>query len=408
MNENLLNKIPIFKGLSPADFKKLESILEEKPFPAGHQLFHTGDPSEAFYIILSGAVRIVREDGDQSIDVATLREGDFFGEMGVIEGVERNAGAIMAEAGSLFEIMADEFHRFMAINPTISMKIMSTVSKRYRVKARTGEETKSDARAPGEVLSFFSASGGVGNSLLVANLATEIHRLTKKKVCVLDLDLMFGDLGPILNVTGKHSLSMVVDEPEIGLDTVASIAEEVPSGVSVIAAPREAIEAESITADLVRVFLEVLKGAFDYILVDTANTLSEINLTLIESSSRSFYVLTPEVLAIKNAKRWLSILEMVNIDTSELSLIVNKELNADVSIRDDIEKNLGLKIFATLPFDYKSARNTLNKGTLLRESNADGKLSPAVESLAAKLTGAETSTTPAKGEGGLWGRIFGG
>ena len=410
MDSDLLKKIPIFKGLSPQDFEKLEAIIDEKSFVAGHQIFHTGDASDAFYIIKSGAVRIVRQEADGSeIDLATLREGDFFGEMGVIEGSERSAGAIVHEAATLLEVEAHEFHRFMAINPTISMKIMSTMSKRYKVKTQDSTSPGTTPREPGRVLAVFTATGGVGNSMVIANLAAATRELTRKRVAVLDLDLMFGDQTGIFNVKGNNSLSSIVDEPEIGMDTLNHMVEETKVGVDLIPAPLKAIEAESITPDLVRVVLEVLKGTYDFIFVDTANSVSEINLQLFEACDDRFYLLTPEVLAIKNARRWLSVLEMINLDCQGLRLVINKELPGDVSIREDIERNVGHKILTTLPYDYKVARSSLNYGQLIVRDQPESKLAKALHKLAGQLSGVDTGSVPGAPPAptGLWGRITG-
>lgn len=404
MEADLLKKIPIFKGLSPQDFEKLGTILEEKEFPAKHRLFSTGDPSDAFYIVKSGSVRILQEDGDQETELATLTEGQFFGEMGVIEGSERMAAAVIAEDAALFEIEAHEFHRFMAINPNISMKIMSTMSKRYKVKSQPDTARSSQGRSPGQVVSIFSATGGVGNSLVIANLAAAIRKATGQKVAVLDLDLMFGDQTGIFDVKGANSLSAIVEEPEIGMDTLEHLVETSKVGVDLIPAPLKAIEAESVTPGLVGVVLEVLRGAYDWVLVDTANSVSELNLTIFEATDHAIYLMSPEVLAIKNARRWLSILELIDLDLHDLKLVLNKELQGDVSIRDDIEKSLGFKILTTLPFQFKTARNSLNRGQLVVEESPESPLGQALLVLASRLTGVEIDT-PSEEPKGLWDRL---
>lgn len=405
MDLDLLKKIPMFKGLSPPDFEKLEAIIEEKSFVAGHKLFSTGDGADAFYIIKSGEVRIVNDSQQPEAEIATLHEGDFFGEMGVVEGSPRMAGAVMGQAGTLFEIEAHEFHRFMAINPSISMKIMSTMSKRYRVKQRGGAGDY-EARGPGKVVALFSATGGAGTSLVAANLAYSIHNATGDKVVVLDLDLMFGDQTGIFYIGGAKSLAAIVDEPEIGPETLEMIVETSSHGVDVVPAPPKVIDAASVTPDLVRVVLEVLRASYDWVVVDTTQDIAEINLGLFESCDEALFVLSPEVLAIKNACRWISVMDMVNLDTSQVRLVVNKELSGDVTMRDDIEKTVGRPILAALPFDFKTARGSLNRGQLLAAQTQPTKLKRAIQELAASLTGfhLEALEGPAK-SGGLWDRL---
>jgi pilus assembly protein CpaE len=394
----------MFKGLAPPDFEKLESIIEEKSFVAGHKLFATGDDATSFYIIKSGEVRIVNDTQEPEAEIATLREGDFFGEMGVVEGSPRMAGAVMSQAGTLFEIEAHEFHRFMAINPSISMKIMSTMSKRYRVKQRAS--TSEEPRGPGKVVAMFAATGGVGTSLTAANLAYCIHEATGDRVVVLDLDLMFGDQTGIFDIGGSKSLAAIVDEPEIGSETLGMIVEASAHGVDVVPAPPKVIDAASVTADLVRVVLEVLRASYDWVVVDTTHDIAETNLSLFESCDEAIFVLTPEVLAIKNAVRWISVMDMCNLDSSDVRLVVNKELSGDVTMRDDIEKTVGRPILSTLPFDFKSARTSLNRGELLcADSGEPTKLQQAFQELAASITGLQLKAPEARPKGGLWDRL---
>ena len=404
MDLDLLKKIPMFKGLAPPDFEKLATIIEEKSFVAGHKLFSTGDDADAFYIIKSGEVRIVNDSQQPVAEIATLREGDFFGEMGVVEGSPRMAGAVMGQAGTIFEIEAHEFHRFMAINPSISMKIMSTMSKRYRVKQHSGADGD-DNRGPGKIVALFSATGGVGTSLVAANLAYAIHSATSDKVVVLDLDLMFGDQTGIFDIGGSKSLAAIVDEPEIGPETLEMIVEKSAYGVDVVPAPPKVIDAASVNPDLIRVVLEVLRANYDWVVVDTTQDIAETNLSLFETCDDALFVLSPEVLAIKNACRWLSVMDMVNLDTSEVHLVVNKELGGDVTMRDDIEKTVGRKILEALPFDFKTARGSLNRGELLVAQADPSKLARAIQELAASLTGLQLKTPEPQQAGGLWNRL---
>ncbi len=406
MDSELLKKVPIFKGLSASDLEKLGNIIEEKPFPAGHRLFRTGDPPDAFYIIKKGSVRIVREEaGGPEIEVATLREGDFFGEMGVIEGSPRMAGAVLAEAGELFEVEAHEFHRFMAINPTISMKIMSTMSKRYRVKTVDPGTSEAGGRTPGSVIGLFTATGGCGLSLVTANLAAAIKRLHPgKQVAVLDMNLMFGDQSAIFNVKVSRSLSALAGETEIGMDTLDRIVETTQSGVDLIPSPQRPEEAEAITPDLVRVVLEVLRSSYDYVLVDTANSVAEVNLSLMESADRRLYVMTPEVLAIKNALRWFAILDLLAINSESVDVVLNKELKSDQNLRENVEKSLRHKVLGSLPFDHRAARQSLDRGALLVQNEPEIPLAEAHVELARLVTGVAAGTKPEVSKS-FWARL---
>ena len=81
-----LRHVPLFKGLSGIQLRQLTAQLDFTRIRAGEVIFAEGEPSQHFYIIMSGRVRIVKAYGkpDEQI-LATLGKTDFFGDMGILE-----------------------------------------------------------------------------------------------------------------------------------------------------------------------------------------------------------------------------------------------------------------------------------------------------------------------------------
>ncbi len=396
---SVLKSIPIFKNLTEKDFQRIEDLIHEVEFPAEHVLFRQGDPSDAFYIIKTGKVRIVRHEGGKANEVAQLSDGEFFGEIGVIQDSERTADVVLSQDSTLLAIEKNEFQRFMAVNPAISMKIMSVMAGRYRANTE-GIEKKAD----GEIIGIFSATGGVGNSFVAANLGVALNEVSQKSVVIVDLDLMFGDQSGIFDVHNTRSMAELHGEAEIDYSMVAELITKTTSGVDLVQSPPRPEEAELITPDLVKVVIELLETQYDYIILDTANSIQDLAITLLEGIDRGFYVLTPEFLSVKNAHRWLKIVELINISTHGIELVLNKNYSQDPNLPKEIEKQLKKDFFAELPFDYDSARNSLNKAKPLIKLYPDSEMAVAVRDMASKLAGIEVQKVEKKS---LWGSIFG-
>lgn len=81
-----LRRVPLFKGMTGIQLRQLTAQLDLARFRAGEVIFAEGEPSQHFYIIMSGRVRIVKAYGkpDEQI-LATLGKTDFFGDMGILE-----------------------------------------------------------------------------------------------------------------------------------------------------------------------------------------------------------------------------------------------------------------------------------------------------------------------------------
>lgn len=127
-----LDQIVLFADLDQSEIAKLEEVVREENLPSDYRIFREGDPSDAFFIIKTGSVKIVKEVTGQPPKVlAYLREGDFFGEMGVMKDSPRSASAYSMERTCLLKIRKPAFLGFLDANPIIAMKVRSAMVRRY-------------------------------------------------------------------------------------------------------------------------------------------------------------------------------------------------------------------------------------------------------------------------------------
>src|SRR6185295_8488495 len=102
MTLEALRSVPLFASLDDASATELRGLLHASEVPAGTQLFFKGDSGDAMYLIQSGQVRISIHDEDaKEVTLADLAQGDFFGEMAIIDGRKRSANARVVEEARL-------------------------------------------------------------------------------------------------------------------------------------------------------------------------------------------------------------------------------------------------------------------------------------------------------------------
>src|SRR5215813_2145856 len=98
MTLEALRSVPLFASLDDNAATDLRNLLSEKNVPQKTRLFKQGDTGDAMYLIESGRVRIsIRDEEDQEVTLAELAQGDFFGEMAIIDGRKRSADAKVIE-----------------------------------------------------------------------------------------------------------------------------------------------------------------------------------------------------------------------------------------------------------------------------------------------------------------------
>jgi CRP/FNR family cyclic AMP-dependent transcriptional regulator len=103
----------------------------ERSLKAGEMLFKQGDPGDQMFLIRSGKIKITRSSGDIEKTLAVLKEGDFFGEMAVIDGSPRSAAATAIEETMLMIVDREAFNSQLKNNPMIAY-VLETMSRRLR------------------------------------------------------------------------------------------------------------------------------------------------------------------------------------------------------------------------------------------------------------------------------------
>ena len=103
----------------------------EKKLNTGDILFNEGDKGDVMYLIRDGKVKITKGKGDDEKVLAVLKEGDFFGEMAIIDGSPRSASAIAATPVTMLVIDKETFKAKIKENPLIEY-VLETLSRRLR------------------------------------------------------------------------------------------------------------------------------------------------------------------------------------------------------------------------------------------------------------------------------------
>ena len=128
-----LRKVPLFNDLSEEMAIKLCGLLQLREYKAGTRLFRTGDNGDAMYLIESGRVRISVPDADgHDVTLSELHEGDFFGEMAMIDGHERSASATVLDNSRLAVLTRSAFIKFITKDEQVMLAMLMAMAARLR------------------------------------------------------------------------------------------------------------------------------------------------------------------------------------------------------------------------------------------------------------------------------------
>ncbi len=215
---------------------------------------------------------------------------------------------------------------------------------------------------PGRIVTVFAAKGGCGKTTMAINIGVALARYFGKRVCVVDLDLAFGDVAISVQL---DPLKTVVDAlPMAGhLDTTgaASLLTRYRPGLFMLLAPVTPGDAERVPPSLIGELLSVLSGMFDFVVVDTPAQFSEPVLIAMDASSHHVLLTTPDVSALKNLRLTLDMLDLLSYTRSIRSAVLNRSDSKVGLSLEDIERAVRSRIAALVP-SHRAVPISINKG----------------------------------------------
>ncbi|MFI5225197.1 MAG: Crp/Fnr family transcriptional regulator [Candidatus Limnocylindrales bacterium] len=123
----------LFAGLDSDGLAGLAAEMRARRFRRGEVLFHQGDPGDALFVVTRGAVKISlpNEEGDEAI-IATVRDGEFFGELALLDGAPRSATATALEPTETLVLPRSRFRDLIATEPALRDALLATLAAELR------------------------------------------------------------------------------------------------------------------------------------------------------------------------------------------------------------------------------------------------------------------------------------
>jgi pilus assembly protein CpaE len=247
-----------------------------------------------------------------------------------------------------------------------------------------------------KIFSIYGLKGGVGRSTIAANLAVALRQQGDREVALLDGNLLYGDIGVMLNVTDNKTIADVVRNFQtLDRDLITDILVSHSSGVKVLLAPADPQVGEQVHVDHMELVLQHLLTMMDYIVIDTRPSFDEVTLSLLDHSDQIVLVLSLELTAIKGAKQYLEVGDLLGYDSDKISLVVNRSTaQAGITVAD-IEASLRRPVAAKLTDDPLLTLKAINEGVPFMQSAPLAQLSQEISQLATILTGGQVELAEA-------------
>jgi CRP-like cAMP-binding protein len=196
MNLDILKQIPLFSELNDRDLDKVIHLASRQKYHKDNMILIEEEVGSTMFIILSGKVKISRiSDDGREVILSILSDGDFFGEMSLLDGHTRSANVTATDESELLVIRREEFLQMLKDYPQIAINLLKELAQRIR---KSDEHIKS--------LSLQDATGRVATTLL--RIAEDSGMFRKGQVEISELPLQ-QDLANMAG-TSRETISRVI------------------------------------------------------------------------------------------------------------------------------------------------------------------------------------------------------
>lgn len=204
----------------------------------------------------------------------------------------------------------------------------------------------------GKIITISSVKGGVGKTTMTLNLAG-IYCELNKRVLIIDLDLYSGGIAASLNVKNKKDIYTMIDSMANNRFTeLKKYVTTYNKNIDVVACPKDPRMGAKVSGRYIPVIFDLAKKEYDVVLVDTYHILDEINLTALDYSYMTLFIITNDIVDLKNMKSLISIFKDTDKKNYLILLNNSRDIGKDYLSLYDIRTIIKNNIDYTLSKNY--------------------------------------------------------
>ncbi|MDX3751166.1 AAA family ATPase [Streptomyces sp. AK08-02] len=237
----------------------------------------------------------------------------------------------------------------------------------------------------GTVVTVTGAKGGVGATVTAVQLALAA-RASGHTVALLDLDLQSGDVASYLDVQFRRSIADLAAITDINPRVLQDAVFVHDTGIGLLLAPAEGERGEEVTDRVTRQVVAALRSRHDVVIVDCGARMDSATAAAVEMADHALLLVTPDVVAVRAAKRMVRLWDRLQIRKAEETLTVVNRQSKGTEIQPSlVEKVTGTKVArASIPAAFKELQGVVDAGRL-QDLDARSTVKQALWSLAGEL-----------------------
>ncbi|MGC0329794.1 pilus assembly protein CpaE [Streptomyces sp. SAI-170] len=239
--------------------------------------------------------------------------------------------------------------------------------------------------AGGTVVTVSGAKGGVGTTLVALQLALA-SQASGRSTALVDMDLQAGDIASFVDVQFRRSVVDLAAITDISPRVLADAVFRHDTGLALLLAPAEGERGEEVTDRAARQIVSALRSRYETVVIDCGAQTTGASAAAVEMADTALLVTTPDVVAVRGAKRVVRMWDRLQIRKAEETTVVVNRTSRSAEIQPPlIQKITGTALAATaIPAHFKELQAAVDAGRV-HELDAKGQIRQALFALAGEL-----------------------
>ncbi|MFJ6460266.1 CpaE family protein [Streptomyces sp. NPDC091387] len=217
----------------------------------------------------------------------------------------------------------------------------------------------------GTVVTVSGAKGGVGTTVAAVQLALAAQA-SGRTVALVDMDLQSGDIASYLDVQFRRSIVDLAAISDISPRVLSDAVFSHSTGIALLLAPGEGERGEEVSDRAARQIVSALRSRYEIVVIDCGGQMNGANAAAIEMADTALLVTTPDVVAVRGAKRIVRMWDRLQIRKAEETTTLVNRYNRNTEIQPPlIQKITGTKIASTaIPANFKELQSAVDAGRM--------------------------------------------
>ncbi|GHH40556.1 AAA family ATPase [Streptomyces candidus] len=281
----------------------------------------------------------------------------------------------------------------------LAVRVQNAASWSVGVRRHLGAGADVFSGPGGSVVTVTGAKGGMGATLISVQLALAA-RASGKTVALVDLDLQSGDVASYLDVQFRRSIVDLAGISDISPRVLQDALFTHATGIGLLLAPAEGERGEEVTDRVARQVVSALRNRYEVVVVDCGTQMNSANAAAVEMADQALLVVTPDVIAVRAAKRMVRLWDRLQIRKAEETVTVVNRHTRNTEIQPPlVERITGTKVArSAIPSHYKELQSAADAGRL-QDLDSRSTVKQSIWALAGELGLVKAAETSSGGRG---------